>query len=349
MDSLEPSQKKARPDDDLNANGADADSSLPSGEVDCRRYHTSEGCPLGDACHFRQFSLTGNGTGPAVSVGLPSRTKPCLKFFSTCGCPYGEGCHFSHYVPGGLSALALAGFGGLGGGRLFGGLSLASFANPSLFAHDPGPNLGGYKTRLCNRHGTVMGCRFGDKCHFAHGESELQKSDGGISLGELNKISFDYSKDSSTSGSQVLPGMGVQQLEPTPPGMTGEAPYGTTNIAKINIDGNLAGAIIGRGGVNAKHICRITGAKLSIREHESDPKLRNVEIEGSPDQIRLASQMVRELLMHKDPQPPKPTVFSSHSYKTKMCENFAKGTCTFGDQCHFAHGENELCEPSIQA
>jgi hypothetical protein len=29
------------------------------------------------------------------------------------------------------------------------------------------------------------------------------------------------------------------------------------------------------------------------------------------------------------------------NYKTKICENFLKGTCTFGDRCHFAHGENE--------
>lgn len=29
-------------------------------------------------------------------------------------------------------------------------------------------------------------------------------------------------------------------------------------------------------------------------------------------------------------------------YKTRMCKNFKSGTCAFGDQCNFAHGENEL-------
>ncbi|GKD82638.1 zinc finger CCCH domain-containing protein 14-like protein, partial [Tanacetum coccineum] len=32
----------------------------------------------------------------------------------------------------------------------------------------------------------------------------------------------------------------------------------------------------------------------------------------------------------------------ANKMKTKMCENFAKGQCTFGDRCHFAHGPEEL-------
>lgn len=29
-------------------------------------------------------------------------------------------------------------------------------------------------------------------------------------------------------------------------------------------------------------------------------------------------------------------------FKTRLCERFKEGTCTFGDRCHFAHGVNEL-------
>lgn len=29
------------------------------------------------------------------------------------------------------------------------------------------------------------------------------------------------------------------------------------------------------------------------------------------------------------------------NFKTKLCENFSKGSCTFGDRCHFAHGAAE--------
>jgi polyribonucleotide nucleotidyltransferase len=128
--------------------------------------------------------------------------------------------------------------------------------------------------------------------------------------------------------------------------MAAAASFGASSTAKISIEASLAGAIIGKGGINAKQICRLTGAKISIREHESDPTLRNVEMEGSFEQIKQASQMVREVLMHRDNVPSRPASgFGSHNFKTKLCENYSKGTCTFGDRCHFAHGNAELREP----
>ena len=33
---------------------------------------------------------------------------------------------------------------------------------------------------------------------------------------------------------------------------------------------------------------------------------------------------------------------STSYFKTKLCEKFSKGSCPFGDKCHFAHGEEEL-------
>ncbi|KAK3000021.1 hypothetical protein RJ639_024438 [Escallonia herrerae] len=218
--------------------------------------------------------------------GLGSKSKPCTKFFSTAGCPFGESCHFLHYVPGGYNAVAQM-------MNLAPAPASRNMTAPSIQNGSSAPTA---KTRMCNKYNTAEGCKFGDKCHFAHA------------------------------------------------------------TAKISVDASLAGAIIGKGGINSKQICRQTGAKLAIRDHEADPNLRNIELEGTFDQIEQASAMVRELIvsisssgggpakkpgMTGAPHPP------VSNYKTKMCENFAKGSCTFGERCHFAHGAGELRKSGV--
>lgn len=42
----------------------------------------------------------------------------------------------------------------------------------------------------------------------------------------------------------------------------------------------------------------MTGAKLAIREHETDANLRIIELEGTFNQIKQASAMVRELIVN---------------------------------------------------
>ncbi|CAL9191245.1 unnamed protein product [Musa hybrid cultivar] len=286
-----------------------------------------------------------NGSGPAskrtresdsFQHGIGSKSKPCTKFFSTAGCPFGEGCHFLHYVPGGLQAVAQM--------NNLGNPALAPpVRNPAALSaiHDGAP-APAVKTRLCNKYNTAEGCKFGDRCNFAHGEQELGKP-----------------KVSSTDGPMAPPMGGrpggrydpVRRFEPVPPSTVGAAAsFGVSATAKISVDASLSGAIIGKGGVNTKQICRLTGAKLSIREHESDPNLKNIELEGSFDQINRASAMVRELIVNISAttglparnSAPAATTGSRSNYKTKLCENFGKGSCSFGDRCHFAHGESEL-------
>lgn len=119
--------------------------------------------------------------------------------------------------------------------------------------------------------------------------------------------------------------------ETNPAGLGAAASFGSSATAKISVDASLAGRIIGKGGVNSKQICRVTGAKLSIRDHELDPNLRNIELEGTIDQLEQASRMVRELIQSVTTSvaPPKNTSSSATSnYKTKICENFAKSSCT---------------------
>ncbi|XP_061364447.1 zinc finger CCCH domain-containing protein 14-like isoform X4 [Gastrolobium bilobum] len=198
----------------------------------------------------------------------------------------------------------------------------------------------GVKTRVCNKFNTAEGCKFGDKCHFAHGEWEL---------GKPIAPSID---DRRPMGPTATGRMGGR-MDAAPPGRA--ASFGANSTAKISVEASLAGAIIGKGGVNSKQICRQTGAKLSIREHESDPNLRNIELEGSFEQIEQASNMVKDLLVTLSMSaPPKSTpgfpgapASRGSNFKTKLCENFTKGSCTFGERCHFAHGAAELRKSGV--
>ncbi|KAK8969774.1 Zinc finger CCCH domain-containing protein 14 [Platanthera guangdongensis] len=235
---------------------------------------------------------------------------------STTGCQFGEGCHFLHYVSGGYNAVA----------QKLGNPSLAPppWRNPV----GPTPPIANgllspvIKTRICNKFNTPEGCKFGEKCRFAHGERELGKQ------------------------------MGPTHHEPP---VTPAATFGASATAKISVDASLAGVIIGKGGMNTKQICRLSGVKLAINEHESDQNLRNIELEGTFDQIKQASAMVRELIVNVSTLPaavPTKTAGSlpftaggsgpGSNYKTKICEKFSKGSCTFGERCHFAHGASDL-------
>lgn len=144
------------------------------------------------------------------------------------------------------------------------------------------------------------------------------------------------------------------RLEPPLPAHGAAASFGASATAKISINAALAGAVIGKGGVNSKQICRVTGAKLAVRDHDTDSNLRNIELEGSLDQIKQASAMVHELILNLSSAsgPPMKTFTTQTSapasnFKTKLCENFAKGSCTFGERCHFAHGTDDLRKTGI--
>lgn len=255
--------------------------------------------------------------------------------FSTAGCPFGESCHFLHYVPGGYNVVAQM-------------MNLAPVGSqPSRnMAAPPSITNGGssapsqVKTRMCNKYNTAEGCKFGDKCNFAHGEWEL---------GRPTPPSHDNPR--AMGGGHMVGRMGGR-MDPPQPGPA--ASFGASATAKISIDASLAGAIIGKGGINSKQICRQTGAKLSIRDHESDPNLRNIELEGTFEQINEASAMVRELIITvsmagpgKAPGATGGPAPSGSNYKTKLCDNFAKGSCTFGERCHFAHGAAELRKSGV--
>ncbi|XP_047180480.1 zinc finger CCCH domain-containing protein 14-like [Vigna umbellata] len=268
-------------------------------------------------------------------TGLGSKSKPCTKFFSTSGCPFGEGCHFLHYVPGGFKAVSQL----INVGNDPGIPHVGRNPIPPSFPDGSSPPV--VKTRLCNKFNTAEGCKFGDKCHFAHGEWEL---------GRPTAPSYEDPRVMGQMPSSRIGG----RLEPPLPAHGAAASFGASATAKISINAALAGAVIGKGGVNSKQICRVTGAKLAVRDHDTDSNLRNIELEGSLDQIKQASAMVHELILNLSSAsgPPMKTFTTQTSapasnFKTKLCENFAKGSCTFGERCHFAHGTDDLRKTGI--
>lgn len=273
------------------------------------------------------------------SSGIGSKSKPCTKFFSTSGCPFGESCHFLHHVPGGYNAVS----------QMMNLPTISRVAPPPPQA--PNGSAATVKTRLCNKYSSAEGCKYGDKCHFAHGEWELNKP---------VVPSFD---DPRAMGGLPMHGRFLGRNESHVPAAL-PAGFGASATAKISVDASLAGAIIGKSGVNSKQICRQTGVKLSIRDHDSDPTKRNIELEGNFDQIKMASDMVHDLVASVGANAPMKASGgpgghgpgghgsaahgpASSNYRTKLCENFTKGSCTFGDRCHFAHGAAELRKSGV--
>ena len=208
--------------------------------------------------------------------------------------------------------------------------SSQGFSNPSMYGREQGSTRTAFKSRLCKKFESGDGCQFGQKCHFAHGDQDLRKEDATTSVQSQSGMTYSGGaiEDKMTSRSHQ---------EPSPPGLAVASSFGAVSTAKVSIDSSLAGFIIGKGGVNAKAISRATGAKIVIRDNESDLSLKNVVMEGSLDQIRQASAMVRELLANKEVYPAKPQVTRNHAFKTKVCDNFSKGACKYGDRCFFAH------------
>lgn len=263
-----------------------------------------------------------------------------LSLCSALGCPYGERCNFWHCWPKAVAAHADTDLGN----------------NPSTSSVDRSialPEIRGnredYKSRLCSWFGSATGCRYGEKCRFAHGEEEVKRSEGGISRGMY--VSSPCSSDLVKGGWHVNDEVKMEEHEekkesldvppdPNPvrlvrqPTRTRARAFGSSTKSMISIDAKLAGPIIGTSGMHTKHIRRLTGAKVLILEHESDPNLKVVEVEGSFEQVKHASVMVREVLYHALRRPP---LFYTHSHKSKVCEKFRQGVCRFGNQCRFVH------------
>ncbi|GJP45645.1 hypothetical protein CLOM_g5008 [Closterium sp. NIES-68] len=339
-----------------------------SDDFECRRYQTPDGCPFGDRCRYRH--------GPEDSRDLfpDSKAKPCTKFFSTSGCPYGEECHFQHYIPGGISALGITPRSSMPPGMPGPGGPWPPAGSPMGRGPGSGRLGGGHEgdaSKICRRFTAPGGCRFGDRCHFSHVDPDAMarsRPPGGRDFLPGDGYGSDRFGGGQWEGPGGFKGGSGLPMEPVSPGRGGGGPmgpasdFGSTTSAKIPIDASLVGAIIGKAGSVIKQIQRQSGARVAVRDHESDTNLRNVEMEGSLEQIEYATRMVRQHLAERASQgPPRgggdgfgsgpphgggggrgPSSLGPHNYKTRMCEKFENGTCTFGSRCHFAHNPDEI-------
>ncbi|CAG7882410.1 hypothetical protein BRARA_C03401 [Brassica rapa] len=204
----------------------------------------------------------------------------------------------------------------------------------------------GSKSKPCTKFFSTSGCPFGENCHFSH-----YVPGGYNAVAQLTNMA-----PPMPQVSRNMQGSGGGGGRFSGPGHVSS--FGASATAKISVDASLAGAIIGKGGVSSKQIYRQTGAKLTIQDHERDPNLKNIELEGTFEQINEASVMVRELIGRLNSAARRPPgggggigsegkPHPGSNFKTKMCERFSKGSCTFGDRCHFAHGEAELRRSGI--
>ncbi|XP_047079287.1 zinc finger CCCH domain-containing protein 14-like [Lolium rigidum] len=211
----------------------------------------------------------------------------------------------------------------------------------------------------CTRFFSTIGCCFGENCHFIHNVPGGYKAITNVGvLGD--PVSAQDKKD--------LP-MGQRHAghhapdEAANPNTAPPPSFGASATAKISVDASLAGIIIGTGGATIRQISWDSGAKLCIRDHDSDAGLKNVELEGTFDQIKNASEMVMEKLSRfglggfapppaGDKNPAGGSVRGggqSDCFKTRLCGHFARGCCTYGDGCRFAHSEKELRKPVYAA
>ncbi|PNT66087.1 hypothetical protein BRADI_3g06957v3, partial [Brachypodium distachyon] len=207
----------------------------------------------------------------------------------------------------------------------------------------------------CTRFFSTAGCCFGENCRFIHyfpgsyqAPADPPRSiswgpavpDDSLTQTAERKLGKYMSKDNSVPllREQRPTDHCTPQQAPIH-GTVSAASFGASATAKISVAASLAGAIIGRGGVNIKQISRDSGAKVRIQHHESDSKLKNVELQGTFDQIKKASTMVMELIGIGSE--------TASNFKTKLCGHFARGSCTYGDNCRSAHSMSELRKPAI--
>ncbi|KAF8393246.1 hypothetical protein HHK36_021487 [Tetracentron sinense] len=161
-------------------------------------------CPFGDSCNFAHGmddmrkpppnwqELVGGREEDRTTLNgdedqrIINKMKLCKKFYNGEECPYGDRCNFLHEDRGKFredsgrfresSAISIGTTGSPGGNISFSDQPDGNgFVNSSFDANRVNLKPVYWKTRPCHRLEMTGHCPFGEKCHFAHGQAELQK------------------------------------------------------------------------------------------------------------------------------------------------------------------------------
>ncbi|KAK2645998.1 hypothetical protein Ddye_021193 [Dipteronia dyeriana] len=143
------------------------------------------------------------------------KMKLCKKFYNGEECPYGDRCNFLHEDPakfrddiGRYRESSAISIGTTGPTVVSGSGSNQSETNRSANNTIIKPVY--WKTKLCIKWTTGQ-CPFGEKCHFAHGEAELQVM-GGRTEGEAGNAGFIATKPQFISANDASPSKSVTLL-----------------------------------------------------------------------------------------------------------------------------------------
>ena len=88
-------------------------------------------------------------------------------------------------------------------------------------------------------------------------------------------------------------------------------------------------------------VCRSTGAKVAVKDIEGDPDNKHVFVTGSPSETDAGMELVKRFILNR-------SVTATNIVKSRICERFIQGSCSFGDNCHYAHGAGELRDPAVK-
>ncbi|XP_049353753.1 zinc finger CCCH domain-containing protein 39-like [Solanum verrucosum] len=115
------------------------------------------------------------------------RMKICKKFYNGEECPYGDKCNFLHERPPKFktdmprhresSAISIGTTGNRCDPEL---IEISKHGNADSDAARIKPVF--WKTKICSKWETTGQCPFRDRCHFAHGQSELQMPTGRVEM-----------------------------------------------------------------------------------------------------------------------------------------------------------------------